>query len=68
MVFLDEALFNETTGWRLIAWAPIGEAARYIGDRNRGHLWSLLAGYTVDGYLPYYEIKKGYYNNKNFLR
>jgi len=32
MVFLDEALFNETTGWRATAWAPIGEAARYIGD------------------------------------
>ena len=68
MVFLDEALFNEIIGWRTTAWAPIGEAARYIGDRNRGYSWSLLAGYTVDGYLPCYEVKEGYYNKEEFLR
>ena len=68
MIFLDEALFNETTGWRSTAWAPIGEAARYIGDRNRGHSWSLLAGYTVEGYLPCYEVKEGYYSTEEFLR
>lgn len=32
LVFIDETLFNETTGWRCHAWAPIGEPARY----NRG--------------------------------
>ena len=68
MIFLDEALFNETTGWRLTAQAPIGETARYIGDRNREYLWSLLTGYTVEGYLSCYEIKEGYYNTEEFLR
>jgi len=28
----------------------------------------LLAGYTVDGYLPCYEVKEGYYNKEEFLR
>ncbi len=68
MVFLDEVLFNEITGWRLTAQAPIGEVARYIGDRNRGYLWNLLAGYTVEDYLSCYEIKEGYYNTEEFLR
>ncbi len=68
MVFLDEALFNEITGWRATVWASIGEAARYIGDRNRGYSWNLLAGYTVDNYLPCYEAKEGYYNKEEFLR
>jgi hypothetical protein len=27
LVFVDETLFNETTGWRYGAWAPIGQAA-----------------------------------------
>ena len=28
----------------------------------------MLAGYTVDGYLPCYEAKEGYYNKEEFLR
>ena len=68
MVFLDESLFNKTTGWRLTAWAPIGQAGRYTGDRNRGHSWSLLAAYTTGGYLPCYTIKEGYFNTDSFYR
>jgi hypothetical protein len=29
MVFLDESIFNEKTGWRHHAYAPIGNEARY---------------------------------------
>ena len=29
MVFVDETLFNESTGWRHRAYAPIGQPARY---------------------------------------
>ncbi len=68
MVFLNEVLFNEIIGWRATAWASIGEATRYIGDRNRGYSWSLLIRYTVDDYLPCYEAKEDYYNKKEFLR
>ena len=68
MVFLDESLFNETTGWRLTAWAPIGQAARYTGNRTRGHSWSLLAAYTTGGYLPCWTVKEGYFNAESFYR
>ena len=68
MVFLDKALFNEIISWRVTAWAPIGKATRYISDRNKKYSWNLLTGYTVDGYLPCYKIKEGYYNKKKFLR
>ncbi len=37
LVFVDETLFNETTGWRHRAYAPVGEPARYHADRRRGH-------------------------------
>jgi transposase len=46
MVVLDETLFNESTGWRSMAWSPIGMPARYIGSRRRGVSWSLLAAYA----------------------
>ena len=36
LVFIDESMFNESTGWRRYAWAPIGQAARYRGSRTRG--------------------------------
>ena len=61
MVFLDESLFNETTGWRLTAWAPLGEYVRYAGDRTRGQSWSFLAAYSVHGYLPCWTVKEGYF-------
>jgi transposase len=67
MVFFDKSMFNEITEWRLTAWAPIGEAARYIGDMNRDHIWSLLAVYTTQGYLPCVVIKEGYFNTETFL-
>jgi len=37
LVFVDESLFNETTGWRHQAYAPVGQSARYQASRTRGH-------------------------------
>jgi len=68
MVFLDESMFNEITGWRLTAWTLIGQPARYSGNINRGYAWSLLAAYITEGYLPCYSIKEGYFNTESFYR
>jgi hypothetical protein len=68
MVFLDESMFNEITGWRLTIWALIGQPARYSRNINRGHAWSLLAAYTTEGYLPCYSIKEDYFNTESFYR
>ncbi|KAF9730282.1 TPR domain-containing protein [Paraphaeosphaeria minitans] len=35
VVFLDESIFNEKTGWRHHAYAPIGEEMRYTQDIKR---------------------------------
>ena len=67
LIFLDEALFNNTTGWRATAWAPIGTAARYSASRNRGTSTSLLAAYNILGYLPCYVVKEGYFNADEFV-
>lgn len=32
LVFLDESIFKQQTGWRLIAYGPIGQPARYSDD------------------------------------
>jgi hypothetical protein len=58
LVFVDESLFNETTGWRHYAYAPIGEAARYHASRDRGASWSVLPAYTLNGYLPCTSIRE----------
>ena len=68
LVFIDKTLFNETTGWKYNAWAPIGEAARYQGPRTRGRTWSVLPAYTVNGYLPCTGIREGYYNADAFYQ
>ena len=55
-VVIDESLFKEQTGWRPMAYAPIGERARWHDNITRGKTHSLLAAYTVDGYLPDYGL------------
>lgn len=40
LVFLDESIFNEKTGWRHYAYAPIGDEARYEADIRRGKTWN----------------------------
>ena len=37
MVFLDESLFNETTGWYLTTQVLIGQEGRYTGNITRDH-------------------------------
>ena len=66
LVFVDETLFNESTGWRHRAYAPIGQPARYHSSLRRGHSWGVLPAYTVDGYLPCIAIREGYYNAETF--
>ena len=53
MVCVDETLFNEMTGWRHRAYAPIGQPARYHADRKRGVSWSVLPAYTIWGEFHY---------------
>ncbi len=37
LVFVNESLFNEITGWRHQAYASVGEPARYQVSREREH-------------------------------
>jgi len=67
LVFVDESLFNESTGWRYRAYAPVGRPARYHASRRRGHSWGVLPAYTVDGYLPCTAIKEGWFNADDFF-
>ena len=67
LVFLDESIFKEQTGWRCMAYAPIGQPARWSDDMTRGKTWSILPAYTIDGYLPCTSIREGYYNQEAFL-
>lgn len=67
MIFLDESIFNEKTGWRCKAYAPIGERARYRGNIDRGNTWSILPAMSIDGYLPCTAIKKGYFDREEFV-
>ncbi len=68
LVFVDETLFNETTGWRHQAYAPVGEPARYQASRTRGHCWSVLPTYTIDDYLLCIGIREGWFNGEAFFR
>jgi transposase len=67
MVFIDESLFKQQTGWRLMAYGPIGSPARYADDMARGNTWSILPAYTVDGYLPCTGIRLGFFNGDAFV-
>jgi hypothetical protein len=37
LVFFDESIFNEKTGWRYRAYGPVGQDIRYPADVQRGH-------------------------------
>jgi transposase len=67
LVFLDESIFNEKTGWRHHAYAPVGHEARYAQDLKRGDTWAILPAYTHRGYLPCTGIKEGYYSREEFV-
>ena len=66
LVFVDESLFKAQSGWRLMAYGPVGEPVRYHADINRGETWSVLPAYTTNGYLPCTTIKKGYFKGDEF--
>ncbi len=68
LVFIDESLFNETTGWRQYTYAPVGQPGRYYASRRRGHSWSVLPAYAINGYLPCIVIKEGWFNAEQFYR
>lgn len=67
-VFVDESAFNERTGWRRFGYAPIGHPARYHDDVTRGRIWSVLPGYTSNGYLPCTLYKEGTIDGDEFYR
>lgn len=67
LVFIDELLFKLQTMWRSMAYAPIGDPARYHSDMRRGDTYSILPAYTTDGYLPCTGIKQGYYSKDDLL-
>ena len=67
LIFIDESLFNEKTGWRSKAYAPIGHPARYKTDISRGKTYSILPALDIDGYLPCTGIKEGYFNRDDLL-
>jgi transposase len=68
LVFFDESLFKLATGWRCMAYGPIGTYIRWQQDIRRGDTYSVLPAYTVDGYLPCTGIKKGYYNGEELYQ
>ena len=37
LIYIDESLFNEITGWRFRSWAPIDQKKRYHVSRRRNH-------------------------------
>src|SRR6266480_212487 len=62
LVFIDESIFSEKTGWRHRAYGPLGEEARYSADIRRGKSWSILPAYTLRyGYLDCVGIRESYY-------
>ena len=53
--------------WRSVAYAPIGDLARYHGDMRTDNTYSILPAYTTNGYLPCTGIRKGYYNKDEVI-
>ncbi len=64
LVFVDESLFNEITGWRHQAYALVDQSARYQASRTREHCWSVLSIYTKDEYLSCTGIREGWFNDE----
>ena len=67
LVFLDESIFNEKTGWRHRAYGPIGSALRYSADLRRGRTWSILAAITIAGYVQCTGVKEDYFKTSDVL-
>jgi len=67
LVFLNESIFNEKTGWRYLAYGPIGSDIRYPADIQRGRTWSICAAMTISGWLPCTGVKEGYFKMPDLL-
>src|SRR5438876_2982320 len=68
LVFIDESIFSEKTGWRHRAYGPLGEEARYSADIYCGKTWSILPAYILHyGYLDCVGIRESYYNIEQLL-
>ena len=67
LIFIDESLSKLQTMWRCMAYAPIGDPARYHGDIRRGDTYSVLPAYTTAGYLPCTGIKQCYDSKEDLL-
>ncbi len=68
LVFMNESLFNEITGWRHQAYAPVDQSARYQAFRTREHCWSVLSIYMKDEYLFCIDIREDWFNDETFFR
>ncbi len=67
LVFVNESLFNEITGWRHQAYALVDQSARYQVFRTREHCWSVLSIYTKDEYLFCIDIRENWFNDETFF-
>lgn len=68
LVFIDESIFCEKTGWRYCACGLIGEENGWIGDAQRRKSWSILPAYTLaGGYLNCTAVKGGYFSTAQVL-
>jgi hypothetical protein len=68
MVYLDEAIFDEKTGWRNRAYSPTRkEGCRRLSGEDI--VWGICAVMSIDGYLlTSYgtRVKEGYFDKGDF--
>ncbi len=64
LVFVNESLFNEITGWCHQVYAFVDQSARYQVSRTKEHCWSVLSIYTKDEYLFCTDIREGWFNDE----
>jgi transposase len=67
LVFLDESIFNEKTGWRTHGYGQAGRPVEHHTNIARGKTWSICAAMTLNGWLPCTGIKEGYWSTDDFL-
>jgi len=51
VVFVDESVSNERTGWRKYGWSPRGVAPIEIASIKRSQRWSILPAYSIEGWI-----------------
>lgn len=68
IVFIDESIFNEKTGWRYHGYAPVRDEARIQANIQHSSTWSICAAITINGWLPCTDIRKGYFKAEDFFK